>query len=63
MPKIVPLTVEKVIEADNERKDWALWLAHCELGLEPRFKDDRDGHEAYSAALQKRANEIWRRLN
>lgn len=61
--QIVRATNDRVIEADNERRNLALWLAHCELGPEPKFNVDETGHRAYSRRLHETARRIFDRLN
>ena len=61
--QIDPLTAARVIEADNERLDQALWLAYCDLGPEPDFKTRKKAHVAYVKVFRERAREIMSRAN
>jgi hypothetical protein len=63
MTDLDPLSAQRVIEADSERVDQALWLAYCALGPEPDFKTRRKAHVAYVKVLRKRALEIFSRAN
>lgn len=55
---------DAVVQADNERQEWALRLALCELLPDLiRVPDDRQAYARWCKAVDIKAQEIFSRLN